>query len=266
MQNCTPHTLLQRVSLSFLLIFTAISLAFAQQQVVVSGYIEDAASGEKLIAAIVYAPQLGIGEEANNYGFFSLNVPKGAQQLTVSYAGYQPLSIAFDLRGDTAVTFKLQALELGMVIILAKKQDRIEQKVQMSQVTIPIEQIKKLPTLLGEVDILKALQLLPGVKSGGEGQNGLYVRGGSPDQNLILLDGVPLYNVSHVGGFVSIFNGDALKNVTLTKGGFPARFGGRLSSVIEIDMKEGNMKEFHGQQERQRCPRQCTHCTDVQSV
>jgi hypothetical protein len=176
-----------------------------------------------------------------------VNLPKGEQKITVTYVGYQPLELSLNLRRDTAITFKLSSLELQTVTISAKKQDQIQNKVQMSQVTVPIEQIKKLPALLGEVDVLKALQLLPGVKSGGEGQNGLYVRGGSPDQNLIMLDGVPLYNVSHIGGFVSVFNGDAIRNVTLTKGGFPARFGGRLSSVIEIDMKEGNMNDYHGE-------------------
>ena len=227
------------VQLPYALLFFLVSnfSLFAQKSIVVSGYIEDAASGEKLISAIVYTPKLGIGEETNNYGFFSLNLPKGEQKLTVSYAGYAPLELNLDLRSDTSITFRLKSIELETVTISAKKQDRIENKVQMSQVTVPIEQIKKLPALLGEVDVLKALQLLPGVKSGGEGQNGLYVRGGSPDQNLIMLDGVPLYNVSHIGGFVSVFNGDAIRNVTLTKGGFPARFGGRLSSVIEIDMK-----------------------------
>ena len=243
----TKHPVQRRLSLLFLFIFVSNAFLFAQKSVVVSGYIEDGASGEKLISAIVYAPQLGIGEETNNYGFFSLNLPKGEQKLTVSYAGYQPLELNFVLRNDTSIIFRLKSIELETVTISAKKQDRIENKVQMSQVTVPIEQIKKLPALLGEVDVLKALQLLPGVKSGGEGQNGLYVRGGSPDQNLIMLDGVPLYNVSHIGGFVSVFNGDAIRNVTLTKGGFPARFGGRLSSVIEIDMKEGNLKEFHGE-------------------
>jgi TonB dependent receptor/TonB-dependent Receptor Plug Domain/CarboxypepD_reg-like domain len=237
----------RRFSLLLFFFYAFLSLVSAQKNVVVSGYIEDAASSEKLISAIVYAPKLAIGEETNNYGFFSLNLPKGEQKLTVTYVGYQPLEMTLNLRGDTSLTFKLIPLELETVTISAKKQDRIENKVQMSQMTVPIEQIKKLPALLGEVDILKALQLLPGVKSGGEGQNGLYVRGGSPDQNLIMLDGVPLYNVSHVGGFVSIFNGDAIRNVTLTKGGFPARFGGRLSSVIEIDMKEGNMNQFHGE-------------------
>jgi hypothetical protein len=247
MQTITQQLVQRRCLLLFALLFAFISTVFAQKNVVISGYIEDTASGEKLISAIVYAPKLAIGEETNNYGFFSVNLPKGEQKLTVTYVGYQPLEVSLNVRRDTTVTFKLKSLELETVMISAKKQDRIENKVQMSQVTVPIEQIKKLPALLGEVDVLKALQLLPGVKSGGEGQNGLYVRGGSPDQNLIMLDGVPLYNVSHIGGFVSVFNGDAIRNVTLTKGGFPARFGGRLSSVIEIDMKEGNMNEFHGE-------------------
>jgi TonB-dependent Receptor Plug Domain/CarboxypepD_reg-like domain len=247
MQKITKHPVQRRISLLFTFLLTSISLVSAQKNVVVSGYIEDSFSGEKLISAIIYAPKLAVGEETNNYGFYSLNLPKGEQKITVTYVGYQPLELVLNLRRDTAITFKLKSLELETVTISAKKQDQIQNKVQMSQVTVPIEQIKKLPALLGEVDVLKALQLLPGVKAGGEGQNGLYVRGGSPDQNLIMLDGVPLYNVSHIGGFVSVFNGDAIRNVTLTKGGFPARFGGRLSSVIEIDMKEGNMKEFHGE-------------------
>ena len=117
----------------------------------------------------------------------------------------------------------------------------------MSVIEIPVAQVKLIPALLGEVDVLKALQLLPGVQSGGEGSSGLYVRGGGPDQNLILLDGVPVYNVSHLFGFFSVFNADAIKNIQLTKGGFPARYGGRLSSVLEINMKAGNMKKFTGE-------------------
>ena len=185
---------------------------------------------------------------SNTYGFYSLTLPKGDVSLLATYVGYNTQELAFILRGDTVINFRLATnVELQTVEISAKKQDRIENRTQMSQATIPIAQIKKIPALLGEVDVLKALQLLPGVQGGSEGQNGLYVRGGSPDQNLILLDGVPVYNVSHLGGFFSVFNGDAIKNVTLTKGGFPARFGGRLSSILEIDMKEGNMKEFHGE-------------------
>ena len=119
------------------------------------------------------------------------------------------------------------------------------QQTQTSSINLPIKQIKKIPALLGEVDILKAIQLLPGVQSS-EGSSGFYVRGGGPDQNLILLDGVPVYNASHLGGLFSVFNADAIKSVRLIKGGFPARFGGRLSSVVQIDMKEGNSKEFKG--------------------
>jgi outer membrane receptor for ferrienterochelin and colicin len=219
-----------------------------QQRFTISGYIEDAASAEKLISSAIYDRTNNSGAVSNTYGFYSLTLPKGEVGLFVSYVGYKSQDLAFILRGDTTINFRMETnVELQTVEISAKKQDRIENKTQMSQVTIPIAQIKKIPALLGEVDVLKALQLLPGVQGGSEGQNGLYVRGGSPDQNLILLDGVPVYNVSHLGGFFSVFNGDAIKNVTLTKGGFPARFGGRLSSILEIDMKEGNMKEFHGE-------------------
>lgn len=230
-----------------LLLFVTTSL-FSQQRFTISGYIEDAASSEKLISAAIYDRSNGTGIVSNTYGFYSLTLPKGDVSLLATYVGYNTQELAFILRGDTVINFRLATnVELQTVEISAKKQDRIENRTQMSQATIPIAQIKKIPALLGEVDVLKALQLLPGVQGGSEGQNGLYVRGGSPDQNLILLDGVPVYNVSHLGGFFSVFNGDAIKNVTLTKGGFPARFGGRLSSILEIDMKEGNMKEFHGE-------------------
>ena len=221
---------------------------FAQQKYTISGFIEDASSGEKLISAAVFDNKSASGVVSNTYGFYSLTLPKGQIKLLMSYVGYKTQNLDFVLRRDTIINIKLSVnAELQTFEVSAKKQDRIENRTQMSQVTIPIATIKKIPALLGEVDVLKALQLLPGVQAGGEGQNGLYVRGGSPDQNLILLDGVPVYNVSHVGGFFSVFNGDAIRNVTLTKGGFPARYGGRLSSIIEIDMKEGNMKEFHGE-------------------
>jgi outer membrane cobalamin receptor len=128
-----------------------------------------------------------------------------------------------------------------------KKSDEMVKSTQMSMIEMPVHQIKALPVLLGEADVLKSLQLMPGVQSGSEGTSGLYVRGGGPDQNLILLDGVPVYNASHLFGFFSVFNADAISSVKLIKGGFPARYGGRLSSVIDIRMKEGNMKEFHGE-------------------
>ena len=231
----------------FTLLATTTSVS-GQRSFTISGYIEDAASSEKLISAALIDTKSKAGVVSNTYGFYSLTLPAGGVDLTASYVGYKQQKFNFKLRRDTVITIKLaESDDIETVEISAKKQNRIENRVQMSQVVVPIEQIKKIPALLGEVDVLKALQLLPGVQGGTEGTNGLYVRGGSPDQNLILLDGTPVYNVSHLGGFFSVFNGDAVKNVTLTKGGFPARFGGRLSSIIEIDMKEGNMKEFHGE-------------------
>jgi CarboxypepD_reg-like domain/TonB-dependent Receptor Plug Domain len=234
------------------LLFTLLllpALAFSQTKTrTISGYVEDASSGEKIIAANVFDLRTLQGAVTNTYGFFSLTLSQDSVQLGVSYIGYQSVETIFLLNKDTTITFRLPpSIELKMVEVVAEKLDRIEENTQMSRMEVPIEQIEKLPALLGEVDVLKTLQLLPGVQGGGEGQNGLYVRGGSPDQNLILLDGVPVYNVSHLLGFFSVFNSDAIKNVTLTKGGYPARYGGRLSSIIEINMKEGNMQELHGE-------------------
>ncbi|MFK7809550.1 MAG: carboxypeptidase-like regulatory domain-containing protein [Saprospiraceae bacterium] len=221
--------------------------AFAQQKFTISGYIEDAGSGEKLISANAFDLRSSKGTVSNIYGFYSLTLPKDSVMLTFSYIGYQPQSFKVMLDEDLTFNVKLeQELSLTEVVVVAEELKTIEEQSQMSSIDVPIAQIKKIPALMGETDVLKALQLLPGVQSGGEGQSGLYVRGGSPDQNLILLDGVPVYNASHLFGFFSVFNVDAVKDVKLTKGGFPARYGGRLSSVIEINMKEGNMNEWKG--------------------
>ncbi len=218
------------------------------QNFTISGYFDDSETGEKLIAANLFEAHSGAGVTSNTYGFYSLTLPKGEVELIASYIGYQPVTNKFVLDRDTTLQFTLTPNSvIEEVVVVAEKTKKIEKETQMSQVSVPVEQIEKIPALLGEVDVLKVLQLLPGVQSGGEGQSGMYVRGGSPDQNLVLLDGVPVYNVSHLLGFFSVFNSDAIKNVTLTKGGFPARYGGRLSSVIEINMKEGNNKEFHGE-------------------
>ncbi|MEM1215153.1 MAG: carboxypeptidase-like regulatory domain-containing protein, partial [Bacteroidota bacterium] len=218
------------------------------QSYTISGYVEDGATGEKLIAANVYDNQSGTGTVTNTYGFFSLTLPADSVDLSISYIGFQAQQLSFVLTENRDETIRLDPFaELATVEVTADRIERIEERTQMGKMEVPVEQIKRLPALLGEVDVLKTLQLLPGVQSGGEGQNGLYVRGGSPDQNLVLLDGVPVYNVSHLLGIFSVFNADAIKNVTLTKGGFPARYGGRLSSVLEINMKEGNLNEFHGE-------------------
>lgn len=236
---------MQKQLLLFLFLFSGFG-AFAQP-FTISGYIEDAASGEKLIGANVLDRLSGAGAVTNDYGFYSLTLPADTIQLSFSYIGYQAQEQAFLLKGNTALNVKLQAaLELETVEVVESKVENTAERSQMSLISLPVEQIKRVPALLGEVDVLKALQLLPGVQSGGEGQSGLYVRGGSPDQNLILLDGVPVYNASHLFGFFSVFNADAINSVKLLKGGFPARYGGRLSSVIEINMKEGHQREIKG--------------------
>lgn len=235
-------------SIRLLLLFALFTTTLFSQKYTISGYISDAETGEKLIAANVFDQKSIAGSVSNNYGFYSLTLPTDSVTLSFSYIGFQPQEFRSLLNKDITLDVKLgAAVSLEAVEIVGEKLERIEETSQMSRIEVPIEQIKKVPALLGEVDVLKTLQLLPGVQSGGEGQSGLYVRGGSPDQNLVLLDGVPIYNVSHLLGFFSVFNADAIKNVTLTKGGIPARFGGRLSSVLEINMKEGNMETFKGE-------------------
>ena len=214
-----------------------------------SGYVEDMDTGERLIGAHVLVEDLSTGTTTNEYGFFSLTL-EGNQvyNIQVSYLGYTSQHHHISLKDDIQINFQLgldNTLEAVEVVSSALTDDVIEAS-QMSSIVVPIETIEDLPALGGEVDVLRTLQLLPGISSGGEGASGLFVRGGSPDQNLVLLDGVPVYNASHLFGFLSVFNSDAINNMELIKGGFPARYGGRLSSVLDIRMKEGNMKEFAG--------------------
>ncbi|MEL6132913.1 MAG: carboxypeptidase-like regulatory domain-containing protein, partial [Bacteroidota bacterium] len=217
------------------------------QSSVISGYISDQSSGEKLINATIIETQSQKGAITNNYGFYSLKLPQGPISLRINYAGHEVQVFEFDLKADTLLNVALTLKSLDEVEIVASNIEREVDQTQMSKIDVPIEQIKSLPALGGEVDVVKVIQLLPGVQSGTEGSTGLYVRGGSPDQNLITLDGVPLYYVSHLGGFFSVFNADALSSVQLYKGGFPARYGGRLSSILDVRMKEGNLNEFHGE-------------------
>ncbi|QNH61602.1 TonB-dependent receptor [Hymenobacter sediminicola] len=238
-------------------IVLAAAPAYAQQtgKITISGYVRDGATGENLIGVAVVNPSTGQGTATNTYGFYSLTLPEATAadsvQLLVSYLGYERSRWATPATRSATHDFRLRAVssELGEVQVIGSQatEERIERTTRMGTINVPIAQIKSLPKLFGETDVLKVLQLLPGVQSGGEGQTGLYVRGGSPDQNLILLDGTPVYNASHLFGFFSVFNADALNNVELIKGGFPARYGGRLSSVLDISMKEGNMQEFHGE-------------------
>ena len=213
----------------------------------ISGFVLDVQSGESLIDANVYAPEFRIGTTTNQYGFFSLSVDADSVNLVVSHIGYTPVTFVQLLTEDLQLNIELEptATELDEIEVVATGESVVE-AVQISQIRLPIETIRALPVLAGELDIFKTLQLLPGVQSGREGASGLYVRGGGPDQNLVLLDGATVYNANHLFGFLSVFNGDAIKDVNLIKGGFPARYGGRLSSVIDLSMKEGNLKEFEG--------------------
>ena len=229
------------------LLFMFSSSNIIAQKNTISGYVEDAKTGERIVGVNVVAKEVSLGTTSNTYGFYSMTLPVSSYTLEFSFIGYETFSISVDLSEDTHynVSLKTQSLELQEIVLTGE--ENIVKRTQSSVIDVPVEQIKSMPSLLGEVDVLKAIQLLPGVQSGSEGSSGFYVRGGGPDQNLILLDGVPVYNASHLFGFFSVFNADAIKNVRLTKGGFPARFGGRLSSVLEIDMKEGNTKAFEGE-------------------
>ncbi len=231
--------------LILLLSFFFASLLSAQKYTI-SGFVSDKLTQEKLIGALVADTKSRLGTTTNSYGFYSLTLPADSVTLVYSYVGFKPVKKRILLKEN--VTINIDLLfdnELKTIDVIAGEGDRIEEKSGMSTINIPVEQMKKVPAFFGEVDIIKVLQLLPGVKSGGEGSSGIYVRGGGPDQNLILLDGAPIYNASHLFGFFSTFNSDAVKNVDLIKGGFPARYGGRLSSVIDINMKEGNMRRYN---------------------
>lgn len=219
---------------------------FAQRRTI-SGYVMDAASKETLIGATIVDKNSGKGCATNSYGFYTLTLDQGQVELQVSYVGYTQQNKSLDLKENTSLNFMLETnTTLDEVVIESTRATVSARSPQMSVVELPVQQIKSIPTLFGEADVLKAIQLLPGVQNGSEGSAGMYVRGGGPDENLLLLDGVPVYNVNHALGFFSVFNPDALKNVTLYKGSFPAHFGGRLSSVVDIRMKEGDMQQYHG--------------------
>lgn len=228
------------------LLLMLLPLLAVAQNATVSGTITDAKTGETLIGATVVDTRSGKGTVTNVYGHFSLTLRRDSVDLKVTYVGYEPQFFQFRLDKNREVNVKLSSsVTLDEVVITAERTGDTRSS-QMSAVVVPVEKLKAVPVMFGEADLIKALQLMPGVQSGSEGNSGMYVRGGGPDENLFLLDGVPLYNVSHMGGFFSAFNTDAIKNVTLYKGSFPARFGGRLSSVLDVTQNNGNDKEIHG--------------------
>lgn len=227
-----------------------ISSAVAQEKVTVSGYVTEDGSGESLIGVFVSVPDQAIGVGTNVYGFYSITLPY-ADSVILKFAmfGYQPVAkrVALTANVDLNISLSPKSQELKEAkVTSARIQKSVSNDAQMSVVDIPVSQVKDIPGLMGEKDVLKTIQLMPGVQSGSEGNSGFYVRGGGPDQNLIILDDATVYNATHLFGFFSVFNGDALKSIELTKGGFPARYGGRLSSVLDLNMKEGNKEKLTG--------------------
>ncbi len=222
--------------------------ALAQQRHTLSGYIRDSLSGETLIGATISLDNAAKGVQSNQYGFYSLTLPQGTYRLSISFAGYERVLTSLDLSGDTTIDFNLLPSDLmEEVVVSSGRRDINVRQAQMGRIDLSVSQIKGVPVVMGETDVLKTLQLMPGVGNAGEGNTGLYIRGGGPDQNLIMLDDAVVYNTGHLFGFFSIFNGDAIKNISLIKGGMPAQYGGRLSSVLDVAMKDGNMKNLEGE-------------------
>lgn len=234
---------MKSLTIQILFLF-ALSAAFGQGNATISGYINEESSGEAIIGGQVFVPGLQKGASSNQFGFYSLTLPKGTYQLVYRGGGFPNDTISINLVNDTVINTELsEAIQIDGVEINAKKTDNVN-STKIGQIELDINLIKKLPAFLGEVDLIKIIQLLPGVSSVSEGGQGFYVRGGGPDQNLVLLDNAQVYNASHLFGFFSVFNSDAVKSVNLIKGSMPASYGGRLSSVLEVNMNEGNNKKF----------------------
>lgn len=219
----------------------------AQGRFTLSGYVKDTANGESLMASAIYVVEIGKGTNTNEYGFYSMTLPSGKYTIRVSYVGYNTQIHVVDLTKDVRLNVELAstAIQAQEVVISGERKGQNVESTDMGKQTIAVEEAKALPAFMGEVDVLKTIQLLPGIMASGEGNTGFYVRGGGPDQNLVLLDNATVYNTGHLLGFFSVFNSDAVKNTTVIKGGMPAEYGGRISSVVDVQMKEGNMKKWN---------------------
>ncbi len=231
----------------FTFLFALIGFSMFGQEATLNGYIRDANSGETLIGATAYITELGIGATSNEYGFYSITVANGSSYtIEFAYLGFQSKVLNLDIIDDLRFDIELseEATELEEIVITAETEDKNVTNIEMSTNKLDVSTIKKMPTLLGEVEIIRSLQLLPGVTTVGEGASGFNVRGGSIDQNLVLLDEAPVFNSSHLFGFFSVFNPDAVKDVKLYKAGVPSRYGGRLASILDVRMKEGNNKKL----------------------
>ncbi|NEW80926.1 MAG: TonB-dependent receptor [Mariniphaga sp.] len=222
-------------------------ISLAQQRFTLSGYLHDATSGEALIYATIYPETLKTGVSTNEYGFFSITLPEGKYNVVFSYVGYQTIKkeIPFDKNLHENISLSPQETNIKEITIIGHPKENLIRQNEIGTVRLDVKELSTIPVLFGEQDILKSIQLMPGVSPVGEGNSGFYVRGGNPDQNLILLDDAPVFNPSHLLGFFSVFNSDVIRDVKLYKGGVPARYGGRASSVMDIRMKEGNLKDYH---------------------
>lgn len=222
-------------------------VTIAQTRFTFSGYVKDSLTGETLTNASISIS--GKTATSNQYGFYSITLPAGEYEVVASHVSYLTQSFPVALDNNILLNIQLtpRSTELSEVVVFSRKRDANVRNAQMGKIDLSMAQVKTIPAFLGEVDILKAIQLLPGVQSSGEGNSGFYVRGGGPDQNLIMLDDAVVYNSGHLFGFFSIFNSDAIKNTSIIKGGMPAQYGGRLSSVLDISMKEGNNHSFQGE-------------------
>jgi hypothetical protein len=221
-------------------------LSAQNQRFTISGNITDSSTGEDLIGATVYVEELKTGTAANAYGFYSLTLPEGKYKLVVTFVGYQQDTQTIELTKDIRLNIRLEpkANEIGEVVITGERRNANVSRTEMSVERISVQTLRRIPALMGEVDVIKAIQMLPGVQSTAEGSSGFSVRGGSHDQNLIILDEATVYNASHLMGFFSVFNNDAIKDVKLYKGDIPASFGGRLSSLLDVRTKDGNNQHF----------------------
>lgn len=236
--------------MKFIVVFLiSAGVLLAQEKYTISGYVKDKETGETLISAAVAIPDAKTGANTNAYGFYSITLQQGTYKVVVSYVGYEKFEKEIELAKDIKLDIELkpQSVLSDEVVVTAEREDANVESVEMSSIEINTATIKKIPALLGEVDVIRSIQLLPGVSTVGEGATGFNVRGGGIDQNLVLLDEAPVFNQSHLFGFFSVFNPDAVKDVKLIKGGIPAQYGGRLSSILDVRLKEGNARKFDAQ-------------------
>ena len=230
----------------FVIAFLISFLALSQEKFTISGYVQEESSGENLIGVSIYENNSRKGTSTNQYGFYSLTLNEGNYDIVYSFIGLETIIKKINLNKNIRINIALSesSTEIQEIQINEDRVDKNIESVEMSQVKLDVQSVKSIPVILGEIDVLKTAQLLPGISSGGEGSSGLYVRGGGPDQNLVLLDEAVVYNAAHLFGFFSVFNADAIKDVNIIKGGMPSQYGGRLSSVLDISMKDGNNKKY----------------------